>query len=365
MKPFASKLIGNFISIFVLCLQTSAFAQSTDTLKHNALSVAIDPSLESVSLAPGATATVSVGQTRNTFAIKYSKVIKGGTVHSLGISAPFDERSDKGDILDFEGLGAAATLSIGISKTLWPSMQDRTTVNDYCTIFYALRDKMISDGDYSESEEQEIMNEFSSCNQDLIEKYYLAIPEDAGLPEIHKLNESWKEAFGYNRPIFGFGFQTSYSNPKFSYLDATTLDKNVVSENNYSISAVVNMLTVSKNNFIQLSLKKMRVSASRSTQVCSPIASSGSLMCSESFLGAPNTQEQTIAGFEFRKRYNRTAIGIDVARNLDEDVTLVSIPIYLNEIAGSNGYRTGVRLNWDSENKNTSATLFVGLFDLF
>lgn len=332
--------------------------------KFVALSSSEDPTLDAIALVPqGGAASVTINDKKSAFTLKYSFAATGDYVYSAGISAPWSKDSDIGDLSRVGEFGNAASASLGLSRSLWPKVAPDKVV-EYCKALKSVGEIFLQENTFTEEKKQLMRDEFSSCDDALVEKFYLAgaIPEN--FPSMTEFNEQWRSEFGYDKPIFGFGFDAAYSNPKYSYLDGASLEKGSRDVDEFKVTATFSAFTPGKNSIIKLNATRARSSKLSSTQICSPVGTTNSLSCGTQRIGPPVVTDASLLEFEYRKSLSQTAFAFNISRDVENDITRLSVPLWLKKIGGSDGYRTGVRLNWDSESEDVVATLFVGLFDL-
>ncbi|AVR97377.1 hypothetical protein C9I28_18315 [Pseudoduganella armeniaca] len=93
---------------------------------------------------------------------------------------------------------------------------------------------------------------------------------------------------------------------------------------------------------------------------CPVAGTTPTVVCVTGSFGPPSFSKSNVVSFESRYLFDKFAIAAIVSRNVSKNVTTVEVPVYLfgNDKVPWNG---GVRLAWDSKDKDLKAGVFVGV----
>lgn len=102
--------------------------------------------------------------------------------------------------------------------------------------------------------------------------------------------------------------------------------------------------------------------AADDVQICSPIEGTSSTTCRTTGSKAPTRLKPVILQAQLATLpIKNVGLALMVSRDIENDVTGVELPVYLVRDEKTGLLNGGIKLSWQSDTKDTSAILFIGM----
>ncbi len=320
---------------------------------------------------PSSILSLDIAKDKKTAELKFKAWSLGKkTTSSISVKAPFDKDSGESSFSNLDGLSNSATITFGFDTKIIGNVETNTSAtnnNRELCQKYMLTDKQSSCSygtvksaaekfisENSRNDNIVICNAFGfndvQCNKDefpgLLAEQYAKQRSTifAPLTSAHLI------------PVkFTFG-RASYK-----YLDLDTLENEKDSLDGLSASVGYGYLTHKWFAGTNLEYQDSHKAGDTKSYCTSINDSSSATQCEDIAFGDPTKKTRHNLSFEFRYRAmnEKFAIGIKVTRDVKNSEEAVEIPIYFLQ-PNKYGLSTGVKLGWDSEEKDVGATLFFG-----
>lgn len=156
--------------------------------------------------------------------------------------------------------------------------------------------------------------------------------------------------------LYGVNLTVAHSNN--TYFESAQSLESKVSESALDSSAKVyvgSLMSASSYLGFSATYQNSHKPNSAST-ICEPLEGSALTDCRSVVIGEPVQSESTVLAFKYVKKFKNYGAQIELSRNLDKDVSGLSLPIW--RLAPFGDVNVGFRLNWDSEDKELGAGIF-------
>lgn len=150
----------------------------------------------------------------------------------------------------------------------------------------------------------------------------------------------------------------------FKYLTAEDLQSRSEQHNDAAFGFAIGQYAP-RRGYISVGYEYQRAweAAGGARQICLPLATStaGSQECKSGTIGAPRLGRGHTATLQWRKffRQGRVAVNPTVARDFEDSVTALTVPVYFFSDADG-GLAGGTKLGWRSDTEAITFTVFVG-----
>lgn len=321
---------------------------------------------DSAILTPRSTVSITLSDDESTVEANYSINTINNFVFNTGISAPWNKQDEIGNVGTSSGFANAVTFKLGVARQFWPDILPDDSVTNLCDALEVSLAEKAADTNLSKEDKEKIVkaqNDVLLCDLQTLKKY---IADSTLSPsfELEELENRWRKAFGLDKRLFGFAFDASYSNPSFTYLDSETLEKGTDRVDDFRLKASFNVFSPGRESLFEISAEQSVSHSVTAAQICNPIGETGSLNCGATFFGPVEKSESLFLGLRYSKQLEGSAFSFIVRQDIDNEETYVSIPFWLKSAAGSKNLRPGIRFDWDTDEKQASAVLFFGIFNL-
>lgn len=163
-----------------------------------------------------------------------------------------------------------------------------------------------------------------------------------------------------------YGASAKYGSQESTYYDPTSLAKSEVKNKPWSIGGFVGWMPKTTSALLTAKIERRRTFKESESSIRCPTAGGAVVQCVEGAFAAPSDKLGTALTLEGRMLF-RTNVGaaLSIARDFGQKTTGVELPVYwLSD--GSGGLTGGIKFNWESGQRKTAASVFVGApFTLF
>lgn len=273
---------------------------------------------------------------------------------SVTAEAPFKKTEERHDLLHQDGWGNATSVGFNtIGFFTRQSARDRAASEKYCAMGQAARfeaEKTRLPAGASEAELRKTI-EAEGCLVDNIRKY---APH---LLEAVRAANGYPQAGGF---LLGVSGAMEFQNAK--YYTPDTLAKQEEDHRPWSVGLTAGWNPQrAEKLFLLLRAEHKRSYEDAEEQTRCPVGGTApTVVCVTGSFAPPAFSKSNVVSFETRYLFDKFAIAAIVSRNLSKNRTTVEVPLYLfgNDKMPLNG---GLRLGWNSEDKDLSAGVFIGM----
>jgi hypothetical protein len=261
---------------------------------------------------------------------------------ALGFEGPLDANADRSDLADvgqLRTLTNATTLELNINFYRWAPVTDTSKLRAYC-------DKIRARLKIADTVRSHIGWCFAGSDE---------VPASMW----HDLS-SFVTSAGLPITIAG---TAKVGRRDITYADAQTLVDSTVNRTPWSIGVAAGLYVPRSASLVAFGYDRVHdEKAGRTTQLCSPIGTSGSLRCRSTTFGAPSADERDVLSAEARRYYSQGfGFSLRAESDLRDGTFSIALPLYFLT-SKSSGLNGGVAPQWSSDHRTLSMTVFVGGF---
>lgn len=156
------------------------------------------------------------------------------------------------------------------------------------------------------------------------------------------------------------GGDVSVGRNGFRFLEPGSLAAQSLSKENVSATGRLGIYVPALGfAFGSYSYRRGWAAGGRASDICQPIANTNATQCQSAVIGPPVEKSLSVVTFELRKFFaGPVATTPSLQIDLENDVRAVDVPIYFLRTSGN--LTGGVRFNWRSDTKETTAVVFIG-----
>jgi hypothetical protein len=282
-------------------------------------------------------AAVSWKDAHNTFQFKATAPLSGG------IATPFS----------LDGLSANSSVELSYSRIEFPTLDPLAADSLLDSIVARAKERCNSNPSHPLRirSGKPASSSASECTNEAADIKYLT-----GL--------DWADArriLGLDKRIWFWGGGFTTARTTIDYLDEGTLAEQSVQKTSVSWSARAGVFT-DYFGFVMgsYSYVKQFKPAGSAQNICQPLDGTDATVCADAVIGGPIETTRSVLKGEFRRFFaGGVAFAPSIQRDLKNDVTLVTLPVYF--IKNKEGATTGgLRLTWRSDTEATTVSVFVG-----
>ncbi|WEF34014.1 hypothetical protein [Pseudoduganella chitinolytica] len=346
----------------------SCFSQQNDPPKVDLPEVGYRAEVRSAVSAPGA--QLSATNESSSVSLKLSStpkttlardVNKPGfatwSIWSVTAEAPLEKGEKRHDLLHQDGWGNSTSVGFNYVRFLTPQPpKNQVESEKYCRLGQAARfdvekKKLAANATEVHLNQLRKQIEADGCPVDNIRKY------------APHLLDAVRAAGGYPRAggfLLGVSGALEFQNIKFYTPDTLTEKKENHRPWSLAVTGGWNPERIEKLFLLFRAEHKRSYEADDEVTRCPVGGTDPTVICVTGSFAPPKLTKNNVISFESRYLFKKIAIAAIVSRNLGKDVTTVDLPVYLigNDKVPLNG---GVRLGWDSKDKDLKAGVFVGV----
>ncbi len=398
-----SKKLISIVAISMFALSVASGEEKTlETVAKgqtmNRLAALEDPGLNSSGLSNTESAALSFDNNDSNISLKFGQHI-GGNLSLKGlVSFPLDEdQKTEIGLGDFDSLSNSRSLGFELQYTQWPIVN--IAAIDTSEICSALTNKAQNKLDLARTRVAVAKLEINRLTGEIPEgerstnisfqaaKIELSNAEgrlkiidlefdnsltctDSSFDNVSN-QELFEELAGYNKAINMFGIKYEAGKESFDYVTENSFMDMSVDESNYEATIYWGRLSKDKSRFVAIGATTQQGhKAGQAQQICNPVGEMGSLICDSKIVGSPARSNSELGYIEYKKKFKNIAVAPKVTFNFENDETGIALPIWFatkpENPSESSQFKTGVRIDWNSESEETVASIVFGQsFKLF
>ncbi len=295
---------------------------------------------------------------------------RNSTTTSITVKSPFDENSGQSTSANLDGLSNSTTFTISFDTkriSVLEADEDLSEKNTALCQKYLLSDKTptCSYGKVKSAAEKYIDAHSAEEN--------IAICNAFGYDESKCSKEIFSEAlameyaekrsklFAPHTSAVLFPVKVSLGKESFNYLDLTSFEQKKDRLKNVSASAGLGYLTNSYFAGVNLEYQESNKAGDKMSY-CTPVTGMPTAtQCSDLAFGEPTKtiRHNVSAELRFRSASENFAIGVKLTKDIRNKEETIEVPIYLLQ-SEQYGLNSGIRLGWNSDDKDILASIFFG-----
>ena len=277
---------------------------------------------------------------------------------SLTAEAPLKKNEKRYDFFNQDGWGNSTSLGVNYVTFVTPqSPKDEAALARYCHLG--------QDARFEEEKKMALIADPTGANLDQLRKKIAA--DGCLVDNIRKrlpnLLEDFRAASGYPRKgglLLGVSAALAFQNVKFYSPD--TFAEAEEDKRPWSVAITGGWNPERMNKLfllVRVQHKRSYEEDDESTR-CPIEGITPTVVCVTGSFAPPKLAKNHLISVESRYLFTKVAIAAIISRNISKEVTTVEIPAYLigNEKVPFNG---GIRLGWNSKDKDLKAGVFVGV----
>jgi hypothetical protein len=264
------------------------------------------------------------------------------TTFTVTGQAPVSKSTKSSTLISLDGFGDATSLGL--------------TFSQFATDWYNLSDQ-------DEASRRSLCDDLAKKTKDVKDVYCGAKYFDKYLPE---------KAADYRKlPVYGpqpggflYGASGKLSQQNLTFYDPNTLAKQSDHDHPWSVGAFAGWIPKNYDRgLLMLTVGRQRTFQNNDEAVRCPAGGTGTIQCTSGSFGSPKSAIGTVLKLEARSFLGEKldkAISLAVSRDWGRQVTSVELPFFFIGTPET-GITGGAKLNWNSGDRKTALSLFIGV----
>lgn len=158
-----------------------------------------------------------------------------------------------------------------------------------------------------------------------------------------------------------WGASAKYGKQDFTYFDPQSLAKQSESTDNWSAGLFAGFIPTDETQFYMLTVARTKTAEGGTQSIRCPSGTGAPVDCANGAFVPPTIRHDTAYGLEARKMLvaNSLAVSLSISRQVNSKKKVVELPFYFIP-DGAKGLNAGVKASWNSTDKKTVYSAFVG-----